>query len=180
MAPRIMKMSGKQVTGADLAPELSAMDKVQQFLKSPGGMSDHDRGFTPELTKSRLKLTAASAHPEGTTTFEFTVTEEYTNYLGSIQGGAVATLFDICTTTALIPIAREGFWEFLGVTRNLNITYLRPALVGCTLEFKSTVVHAGKRLVTIQGVARRKEDSAIMYMAEHLKAEIEPPVAFKL
>ncbi|KAL7272205.1 hypothetical protein RUND412_005001 [Rhizina undulata] len=179
MAPRIMIKSGKQVPGVNLAPELSAMDKVQQFMESLGGMDD-DPAFAHELTKSRLKLTAASAHPVGTTTFEFTVTPEYANRLGSLHGGAAATLFDICTTTALIPIAREGFWEFVGVTRSLNVTYLRPALVGCTLEFKSTVMHAGKRLVTLQGVARRKEDGAIMYTAEHLKAGIDPPVASKL
>lgn len=62
-----------------------------------------------------------------------------------------------------------------GVTRNLNISYLRPAPEGTTLVITSTVVHAGKQLATIKGVISRKVDGKVCFTAEHLKFNIPPP-----
>lgn len=42
-----------------------------------------------------------------------------------------ANLFPVCTTTALGPLAREGYWDFLGgVTRTLDVSYLRGVPIG--------------------------------------------------
>jgi acyl-coenzyme A thioesterase 13 len=97
--------------------------------------------------------------------------------MGNLHGGAAALIFDICTTCALVPIARDGFWVFVGVTRNLNVTYLRPAPMGARVEVHCEVVHAGKRLATIRGEIRR--EGKVLSICEHLKASIEPST-FKL
>lgn len=76
----------------------------------------------------------------------FECRKEHTNRLGNCHGGCIATLFDFCTTTALIPVARPGYWAYMGVSRTLNVTYLRPVPLGEVVLIESEVVHAGKRL----------------------------------
>lgn len=57
-----------------------------------------------------LKLIDAS--PAGTVDFEFHIDEQYTNINGVMHGGAAGVIFDMCTTTALGPLAKPGFWEY--------------------------------------------------------------------
>jgi hypothetical protein len=56
-------------------------------------------------------LTLLDAAPEGTVDFEFLIDERYANINGVMLGGAAGVIFDMCTTTALGPLARPGFWE---------------------------------------------------------------------
>jgi acyl-coenzyme A thioesterase PaaI-like protein len=90
------------------------------------------------------------ASPEGTVTFDFHIDERYSNVNGVMHGGAAGVIFDMCTTTALGPLAKPGFWEYVlppfsfeknsltpksflgGVTRTLNISYLRAIPVGAS------------------------------------------------
>jgi hypothetical protein len=58
-----------------------------------------------------VKLIDAS--PKGSVTFEFLIDERYTNINGVMHGGAAGVIFDMCTTTALGPLARPGFWEWV-------------------------------------------------------------------
>jgi acyl-coenzyme A thioesterase 13 len=53
------------------------------------------------------------ASPKGTVTFEFLIDERYTNINGVMHGGAAGVIFDMCTTTALGPLARPGYWEYV-------------------------------------------------------------------
>lgn len=63
-----------------------------------------------------------------------------------VHGGCIATLFDTTTTAALLPNSKPGFWSAAGVSRTLNVTYLRPVPVGTTVIIENEVTHAGKRL----------------------------------
>jgi hypothetical protein len=65
-------------------------------------------GFDQDFMSS-TKLISAS--PEGTADFEFHVSERYGNMNGVMHGGAAALIFDMCTTSALGPVARPGHWE---------------------------------------------------------------------
>jgi hypothetical protein len=58
-----------------------------------------------------LKIIDAS--PAGTVDFEFYIDESYTNLNGVMHGGAAGVIFDMATTTALGPLARPGFWEYV-------------------------------------------------------------------
>ena len=71
-------------------------------------------------------------------------------------------------------------WAFAGVSRTLNVTYIRPIPAGEEVVIESEVVHAGKRLCTIKGVMKRKKDDAILATCEHGKVSIDPEMGGKL
>jgi acyl-coenzyme A thioesterase 13 len=67
-----------------------------------------------------------------------------------MHGGAAGVIFDMATTSALCPVARPGFWEFMGgVTRTLNISYLKAVPVGTTVRLSSKVESVGKQMAMI-------------------------------
>lgn len=78
------------------------------------------------LTAERLSPTTA------TCTFEYNAAEHWTQPNGNTHGGAQATIYDICTTLVLAVINQPGFFGALGVTRSLNVTYLKPVPMGET------------------------------------------------
>ncbi|KAL3417307.1 thioesterase superfamily protein [Phlyctema vagabunda] len=182
MAPSKVKLDSpgvakdKDIVGIPVGEDISAMDRVTALLN--GAILDETaRGWGSDLFRENLKLISASKSPRGSTTFAFTVSARECNRLGNLHGGCTATIFDICTTTALAPNARRGYWAFAGVSRTLNVTYLRPVPAGEQVLIESEVVHAGKRLCTIQGVMRRASDGAVLAMCEHGKVSIDPEVA---
>lgn len=65
-------------------------------------------GYDKHIMES-VKLLDASA--AGTVEFEFTIDERYANVNGVMHGGAAGVIFDMCTTTALGPLAKPGYWE---------------------------------------------------------------------
>lgn len=91
----------------------------------------------------------------------------------NMHGGAVALVFDMCTTMCTGPIARRNFWWFGGVSRKLDVTYLRPVKVGSTIVIECEVLQIGRRLATIRGVMSAKGDGRVLAVAEHNKASIE-------
>lgn len=92
---------------------------------------------------------------------------------GSLHGGAVALIFDICTSTAINAVNREGFWDTGHVSRNLNCTYMRPAPEGAKVFVESWVVHLGKRMGLTAGVMKLDSlDGKVCYSCEHGKASV--------
>lgn len=60
---------------------------------------------------ANAKLVDASSHPTSTAVFELEITDNYANLNNVMHGGAAGVIFDMCTTSALGPVARPGFWE---------------------------------------------------------------------
>lgn len=88
-------------------------------------------------------------------------------------------------------VAKPGFWMFLGVSRSLNVTYVRPApadepvLIECevcgicisiliAILMSQQIIHAGARLAVIKGTIRRKSDGEILTICEHNKVNMDP------
>lgn len=96
------------------------------------------------------------------------------------QGGAQSTFYDLCTSLTLMGIGKKDFWINGGVSRCLNVTYLRPAPEGTELEMETEVVTAGKSLAMLRGVIRRASDGAPISTCEHNKAAVASKPNWKL
>lgn len=82
--------------------------------------------------------------------FELDILPEFCNPMGNMHGGAVALLADMATTMATAPISKPGWWEFGGVSRTLQITYLKPVVKGTMVRVESCLRAMGKRLCEYQ------------------------------
>ncbi|KAI5810862.1 thioesterase family protein [Pyronema omphalodes] len=171
MAPPRAKTSAgsRELRGVDLSVT-DPVERVNQFLAF--ARSDEYDGFDHDLLATHLQLQSAS--PKGTVTFRFKVPAAYCNRMGNLHGGAAALIFDICTTCALVPISKPGYWQFAGVSAGLSVTYLRPAPLGSEVEVFCEVINAGKRLATLRGEIRA--NGKVLMIAEHMKASIDPPL----
>jgi acyl-coenzyme A thioesterase PaaI-like protein len=92
-----------------------------------------------------------------------------------MHGGAAGVIFDMSTTTALCPVARPGFWEFMGgVTRSLNISYLKAVPIGTTVRLTSKVKSVGKQMAMIRGEMTSLDGKITYCTAEHHKVNAPP------
>jgi acyl-coenzyme A thioesterase 13 len=90
-----------------------------------------------------------------------------------MHGGAAGVIFDMSTTTALCPIARPGFWEFMGgVTRSLNISYLKAVPIGITVRLNNKVVSVGKQMAMIRGEMTSLDGKTVYCTVEHHKVNV--------
>ncbi|KAF5000965.1 hypothetical protein FGRMN_1335 [Fusarium graminum] len=64
--------------------------------------------------------------PHPSCVFSYTVQPDNCNRLQNLHGGCAATLFDWCTTLPIALVNKPGFWQHLGVSRTLSVTYMRP------------------------------------------------------
>jgi len=108
-------------------------------------------------------------------TFSCIVTPILCNAGGNLHGGAVALIFDLCTSLAVMPVSREGFWDTGHFSRTLNCTYLRPAPQGTELIVECEIVHLGKNMGELRGSMRRKDNGKLCYVCEHGKAKVKFP-----
>jgi len=135
------------------------------------------QGWGSTFFHDSLDFVSATASPAGRTVFRLTVLPSHCNRLGNLHGGCTATIFDICTSTALAPIAKPGYWQYAGVSRGLSVTYLKPVPVGEKVLVDSEVVSAGKRMCVLRGTMRRESDGEVLALCEHGKVSIDPPVS---
>ncbi|KFY18582.1 hypothetical protein V493_08498 [Pseudogymnoascus sp. VKM F-4281 (FW-2241)] len=140
-----MAKSDTSPSGANAAADEEHRVLVQEFLKSASS-TDLGNVWGESICTTDLKVISATAKPTGRVVFEYTCQASHANRLGNLHGGCASTIFDICTTTALVPISKPDFWSFVGVSRTLNVTYLRPVPVGETVIIECDVVAIGKRL----------------------------------
>ncbi|KAL2208944.1 Thioesterase/thiol ester dehydrase-isomerase [Sarocladium strictum] len=174
------KKNGKQ--GDSLTPDANGDFSVDE-LKAMYAMwlrTEDEKGLSPAGEWMTSLVPHISVHSVGTSsthpsvTFHFTVQEGHSNRHGTLHGGCGATLFDYLTTLPLNVIARPGgYWQQLGVSRNLNVTYLRPVKVGDEVLIETEVLQVSKRLAILRGTMRRKGDGKVVMMCEHQKVNID-------
>ncbi|KAH8889665.1 hypothetical protein GQ53DRAFT_689479 [Thozetella sp. PMI_491] len=172
--------SGKDVVHAGVHPSLVnfvGADRVKEYMRRDAEhISEGNRDWTSSLLPHISLVAASSAQPHPKLVFAYTVQAEHCNRLGNLHGGCAATLFDFLTTMVLTQVNSPGFWWFLGVSRTLNVTYLRPMPLDQTFHFECEIVHVGKRLAALKGTAKRPSDGAVMAICEHGKVNTDPPM----
>lgn len=87
------------------------------------------------------KLEIVSAG-DGKCKAELVVSEEHLNHGGTMHGGFTSTLVD-CVTTYAVMTAGTGA---PGVSVDLHVTFMKPALPGERITIDATTVRAGKTL----------------------------------
>ncbi|KAF2741904.1 Thioesterase/thiol ester dehydrase-isomerase [Sporormia fimetaria CBS 119925] len=156
------------------APNATVFEKVLKWfnLAKREEYNGHDSMLPKIMTLESATFEPTPSNPHhATTVFSMTVPRELCNMTGNLHGGAVALIFDICTSTAINACSRDGFWDTGHVSRTLNCTYLRPAPEGSKIFVESEVVHLGKRMGLIKGVIKT-EDGKTCYTCEHGKAAV--------
>ena len=86
----------------------------------------------------------------------------------------------MCTSIAMQAIGKEGFWLNGGVTRNINVTCLRPAPEGEDLLLVCEVVQMGKSLALLHGSMKREKDGVLISTCEHNKAAVPTKPGWKI
>ncbi|KAK3686325.1 hypothetical protein LTR37_019915 [Vermiconidia calcicola] len=126
--------------------------------------------------KSFEQVSATSAKA----TYTFVVAPFYCNGSGNLHGGAQSMIYDLCTSVTLQAIGKPGWWFNGGVSRTLNVTYLRPAPEGTELELDAEIVAVGKTLAMLRGVIKRASDGVPISTCEHNKAAVASKPNWKL
>lgn len=79
----------------------------------------------------------------------------------------------MATTAALCPLAKPGYWEFMGgVTRSLNVSYLKAVPIHAVVRLKSNVVSVGKQMAMIQGKMTSLDGKTTYCTVEHHKVNM--------
>lgn len=158
----------------DLGPgEARVKESFRQALgreAEPGGKSWFS-GIARHI--AFVSATPHTKERNATVTFRFEVRPEHTNGLGNLHGGCNSTLFDFCTSIVLGLVNRPGFWMWLGVSRALNVTYLKPVPVGETVLIESELLQVGQRLAHIKGRMTRERDGVLLATCEHDKVNTD-------
>ncbi|KKA28919.1 hypothetical protein TD95_002489 [Thielaviopsis punctulata] len=116
------------------------------------------------------KLKSFATTPVLRCVFTYTVQDGDCNPI-NLHGGCIATLIDMLTSLSLVPVQKPGFWEFLGVSRTLNVTYLSPVGAGETVTVECEVVSLGKRSCHLTAVLK-SEDGRVVATGTHDKVDL--------
>jgi len=90
---------------------------------------------------------------------EVTVGELHRNYFGGAHGGLIATLIDTVSffPRPLLPSGKSC------TTTNLNVNYIRPAVMGDVLTARSELMHSGRRMASVAVTVKNQEDKLVAH-----------------
>ncbi|KAI5296383.1 hypothetical protein KEM52_003247 [Ascosphaera acerosa] len=150
-------------------------DDFRERLASCFGQGFEDvaiKRFDTDI-REEIRLESATLSPDmcATATCTMQVEAEHCNFFDTLHGGCIALLVDTVTSCMLGCLSGPGFWEdsMSGVSRTMNIRYLRPCAVGKTIRIVTTLVHPGKRSALLR-VEVLDDQGRLCAIGEHEKA----------
>ncbi|KAF2680595.1 hypothetical protein K458DRAFT_421297 [Lentithecium fluviatile CBS 122367] len=161
---------------ADRQKAIRAVEAMFERYRKLADLRPHDHIDFDREVMNNLKIIDAGL--DGSVSYELFMSPSFSNLNDVMHGGAAAVIFDMATTTALCPIARPASWEFMGgVTRTLNISYLKAVPIGITVLIRSKVVGVGKQMAMIRGKMTSLNEKVVYCTVEHHK--VNTPVLEK-
>ena len=132
-----------------------AVTTIEDFIATliaPKGYEGHDAALL-----RTIQIVDASLNPQPMVKARVTITPSFCNGMGNLHGGATALIFDLVTSLPIPLIRREGFWEMIGVSRTLNVSYLDAVKEGQEVEVTGEIMKLGRKLVHLRGTMRSVE-----------------------
>ncbi|OKL57104.1 hypothetical protein UA08_07550 [Talaromyces atroroseus] len=149
--------------------EENMREVVKHFVDTEG---EHER-WDIDQVESKLRLESASRGPPARATFRLYITPKMANFHNSIHGGCTATVIDILSSMLVIGASQPGMFQVGGVSRNLNVTYLRPMRVGSEVRVICELVQMGKRLALVKTEIRSVDNDELCALGDHQKANTD-------
>ncbi|KAK9471171.1 HotDog domain-containing protein [Dipodascopsis tothii] len=134
-----------------------------------------DKGAWDAMLLDRLDLIDVSA--DGWVDFELTVTTEMCNPSGMMHGGCIATVFDLCSSVAIAATSPSHDYMdivmWAGVSRALNVMFLRPVPSGETVQVRCDTVSGSKTMALSTARLLSKASGKLLATATHDKVRLK-------
>lgn len=150
---------------------LSHTERVKAYLASitaDSGYGGFDKRLLQQVQLLKVDLELSQ------TVYVFSVQDFMSNKDGNLHGGAVATLMDNLSSTALITIQKPGFWDNFGISRSLAVIYHRAMPESAELLIRCSVLAAGRQMATVRAVIE-DQNGAIYASCVHEKFAAPAP-----
>ncbi|KAH8704033.1 HotDog domain-containing protein [Talaromyces proteolyticus] len=129
------------------------------------------KGYDVKLLTESIKF--VDADPSGWSVWEFTADETWCNINGVLHGGAYALIFDMCTALTMQTVSKAGYWDFLGgVSRTLNISYLKGIPLGTKVCIRCQVEQHGRTMALLSGYFESLDGKTKYATVEHHKVHV--------
>lgn len=145
---------------------LTLPERVQAYLKSVDGRSNcsgFETGPLQQVTFLSHSQTSKQVR------YRVTIPHSLCNKDGNLHGGAATTILDNLSSTALFTVARPGFWENMGVSRSLHVTFLKSVPAGSLVEVTCSVIAAGRQMASLRAEMRNGVDGKLCVLCAHDK-----------
>uniref|UniRef100_A0AC34GWW5 Thioesterase domain-containing protein n=1 Tax=Panagrolaimus sp. ES5 TaxID=591445 RepID=A0AC34GWW5_9BILA len=129
---------------------------------------------TPEWKETFMKYPSRckviEAEPGQRIKYEFTVTKDVLNTIGTLHGGCLATVLDVCMGNLVYD--GKGISQQPGVSVDLSVSYMNAVKLGETIVIEANTLKHGKILAFLEAKVYRKSDNLIVAVGKQTLAII--------
>ncbi|KAF9266148.1 hypothetical protein L218DRAFT_996918 [Marasmius fiardii PR-910] len=124
------------------------------------------------------KMREEPMREEGRVVFTLTVDEDMMNLVGSVHGGCIAYLIDLCSSLTLSVLVHKLTGNSgITVSQALNIVFHSPAPLGDKIRIVNTTMTVGKRASSVRTEIWSDINHRLIASSVHVKMDPSPPKA---